>query len=149
MLSHEMRAPEELQPPIIASSVWACLTIFQEAEGEPFAGKLAVAEVIRNRTAARYASDGTIASTCLRPFQFSGWNTASMNRLRSCLLRPDDLVYRACLRAWTLALEGSTTVNGALLYYNPTLIPVPPKWATPAFARQVAVVGAHVFFVPL
>lgn len=47
----------------------AALTVYLEARGESFAGKLAVAAVIRNRMERRYQSDGTIAGTVLRPRQ--------------------------------------------------------------------------------
>ena len=58
---------------LIPEDKLAILTIAQEALAEPFEGKLAVAEVIRNRMKQRYMSDGTVEGTVLRAWQFSGW----------------------------------------------------------------------------
>lgn len=48
----------------------------QEAGGEPFEGKLAVAYVIRNRLI-RW---GSVTDVIFAPFQFSCWNTESATR---------------------------------------------------------------------
>ena len=52
----------------------AIATIWQEAEGEPYDAKVAVGEVIRERMRRKYNSDGTIAGTVGRRFQFSAFN---------------------------------------------------------------------------
>ena len=49
------------------------LCVWDEASGEPYEGKVAVARVIHNRMAAKYQSDGTVAGTVLKKFQFSGF----------------------------------------------------------------------------
>ena len=49
------------------------LTIYLEARGESFAGKMAVAAVIRNRMNHKYHSDGTVKGTVLRAKQFEPW----------------------------------------------------------------------------
>lgn len=138
---------------LIADDAIAIVTILQEAEGEPFEGKLAVAEVILSRTRHRYNSDGTIMGTCLAPLQFSGWNSKSTNRIRTMRCCEADPMVADCVRAWNLATAGSSTVQGALLYYSPaTLVAlgVPaPDWASPLKSKQVATVGHHIFFVPL
>ena len=46
-------------------------TLFLEAAGEPFAGKIAVAGVIQTRAEERGM---TFAEVCLQPKQFSSWN---------------------------------------------------------------------------
>lgn len=46
-------------------------TVFLEAEGEPYIGKLAVAHVLMNRVA---KAGSTIPHEALNPFQFSCWN---------------------------------------------------------------------------
>jgi spore germination cell wall hydrolase CwlJ-like protein len=46
------------------------LTVWSEARGETMDGKAAVAQVIMNRTAQKYESDGTITGTCIHPNQF-------------------------------------------------------------------------------
>lgn len=136
---------------ILSEQALAVVTIYQEAQGESYAGKLAVAEVIRNRMAKKYASDGTVAGTVLRPLQFSGWNAKDPGRVRAAQIDDTDAIVQECVKAWDHALMGSNTVNGAVLYYNPDpkLVPVTPDWAMPDSAREVAHIGHHVFFVPV
>lgn len=133
---------------LISEEALAVVTIMQEAAGEPYLGKLAVAEVIRNRMQRKYASDGTVAGTVLRPLQFSGWNAKDPGRIRSVRADSDDSVVRECIRAWNEARAGSNTVHGAVLYYNPSIIKETPDWAFTDSATEVAVVGQHHFFIP-
>lgn len=120
-------------------------TIWQEARGELQEGRIGVAEVIRERMARRYSSDGTVAGTVLRPFQFSGWNTSDPSRARSLMLDDADPIVGNCIEAWRWAnAHKSTLTHGALLYYNPDV--VTPIWA--ASAHEVAVIGHHRFMVP-
>lgn len=134
---------------LIAEDTFAIITIYQEAQGEPYAGKVAVAEVIRNRMRRHYASDGTISGTVLRPLQFSGWNATDPGRIRSVRIDDADYLVHDCQRAWAEALAGSETVQGAVLYYNPLVIHARPDWASPEHAVEVCRVGAHVFFLPI
>lgn len=140
---------------LITEEALAVVTIMQEAEGEPYAGKLAVAEVIRNRMNKQYASDGTISGTVLRAKQFSGWNaTGTKNdpfnlfRVRSVRADNDESIVRDCIRAWNEAKAGSNTVYGAVLYLNPSIVNPLPDWALPDSADAVAIVGKHHFFIP-
>ncbi len=130
---------------LISDTALAAATIWQEARGEPYEGKLAVAEVIRNRVRERYASDGTVAGTVMRPKQFSGWNSDDPNRIPSLKLDDGDRIVADCIRAWKEATEHNTNlVRGALLYYAPAL-------AAPAWARgcaELARIGGHVFLRP-
>jgi len=128
---------------LVSDDTWAILTVWQEARGEMQAGRVAVAEVIRNRTQRRYQSDGTVAGTVLHPLAFSGWNVHDPNRIPSALLDEGDPVVRQCIEAWTTARTGSDTVHGAVLYCNPAL--AQPAWA--AQAKRVAVIGNHEFFL--
>jgi N-acetylmuramoyl-L-alanine amidase len=130
---------------LLPDDALAAVTILQEAEGEPYAGKLAVAEVIRNRTIEHYQSDGTVAGTVLRTFQFSGWNSSAANRVRCGKADDDSPMVRDCLKAWHEALEGSQTVSGALHYCRGDITPQ-PEWI--ARCRKVAEVGAHIFYIP-
>ena len=58
-------------------------TIYGEARGEDFKGKIAVGVVIRNRFLTRkYKGDHTITATCLRYMQFSCWNMDDPNRAK-------------------------------------------------------------------
>ncbi len=120
----------------------AALTVYLEAGGESFAGKLAVAAVIRNRMRLRYHSDGTVKGTVLRPWQFQPWNTRSPNRVALDLSRKS---MRDSLLAWQLVQDGRNIVDGAVLFYNPTLVRS-PHWAT--VTRKVATIGGHEFYAP-
>lgn len=135
---------------LVTDDALAIITIMQEAAGEPYIGKVAVAEVIRNRMKAKYSSDGTVAGTVLRPYQFSGWNTEDRGRIRNIRADDTDPIVQECQRAWQEAWHGSDTVKGAVLYYNPDprLVRETPDWAKPHSATLVAQVGHHVFFVP-
>ncbi len=133
---------------LVSDDTWAILTIWQEARGESFEGKLAVAEVIWNRMRQQYQSDGTVVGTVLKPYQFSGWNTTDKNRLIAAKLDDLDPAVKDCMKAWFDAKAGSNTVRGALLYFNPSLVKDVPTWAGSAVAKKVAEVGRHVFYVP-
>lgn len=133
---------------LISEEALAVVTIMQEAAGEPYAGKVAVAEVIRNRMQRKYASDGTVAGTVLRPLQFSGWNAKDPGRIRSIRADSDDSVVKECIRAWNEARGGSNTVHGAVLYLNKALVDPLPEWALPDSAEEVATVGQHTFYIP-
>lgn len=132
---------------LITDRALAIITIWQEARGQTYHGKLAVASVIRNRMNARYSSDGTVAGTVLRPLQFSGWNTKDPNRTPSMMIDDTSPVVQECGRAWDES-ERHETVNGAVLYYNPKIVPQ-PLWAKPDVAKLVAREGDHDFFTPI
>jgi len=130
---------------LISEDALAATTVKQEAEGEPYAGKLAVAWVIRNRMAAQFFSDGTVSGTVLRPAQFSGWNTGSTERVRCIRIDPSESQADAdCVRAWFESAGGEDPTNGAVQYYNPAL--AAPSWVV-AF-DETAVIGQHRFMKP-
>lgn len=144
--------PGEIYMRLLTEEALAVITIHQEAAGESYLGKLAVAEVIRNRMNKKYASDGTVTDTVLRPKQFSGWNTSDAGRIRNARIDSDNPVVKDCIRAWHEAQAGSNTVHGAVLYYAPATLKKlgwpEPDWALPDSADEVAVVGGHHFFIP-
>ncbi len=120
----------------------AALTIYLEARGESFAGKMAVAAVIRNRMEAQYQSDGSVKGTVLKRFQFQPWNQAKPEDVRFTI-SPSRM--RDSLLAWKMVQDGREVVQGALLFYNPRLVEA-PRWAT--VSHKVASIGGHEFFVP-
>ena len=133
---------------LVPDATWGLITLWMEGRGETHAGKVAIAEVILNRTKQKYSSDGTVSGTCLRAFQFSAWNTTDTNRLVGAKLDDDDPVVQLCHKAWDEANLNLTTnkptVPGALLYYNPR-IPA-PAWV--AKSDFVATVDHHNFYRP-
>jgi len=130
---------------LVEDETWAVLTLWMEARGEPYDGKLAVAEVIQERMRRKYQSDGTVVGTVLKPYQFSGWNTHDVNRLAAARLEEDDAMAAMCRQAWRDVQAGFSVVPRAVLYCNPDVLPQLPEWATPA--KLVRIVGRHHFFL--
>lgn len=118
----------------------AALTIYFEAKGESFAGKMAVAAVIRNRMANHFHSDGTVRGTVLRPKQFEPWITRNPDTIP---FNPSNPKMQESLLAWKLVQDGREVVNGAVLFYNPEIVKC-PRWAQ--VHRKVATIGGHEFF---
>lgn len=118
----------------------AALTIYLEARGESFAGKLAVAAVIRNRMNHKYHSDGTVKGTVLRAKQFEPWIGRNPEEME---FDPTNRKMQECLLAWKLVQDGRNIVDGAVLFYNPQLVRT-PRWAQ--VNRKVAKIGGHEFF---
>ena len=129
---------------VIPDDVLGVIAVFMEAEGEPYAGKVGVAEVIQKRTARKFMSDGTVAGTVLRKYQFSGFNSDSGNRIRAFKIDSDNPVVQECWKAWKEAEAGSNLTGEALHYYNPKLCD--PMWARGA--ETVATLGDHRFVIP-
>jgi len=106
----------------------AVATLWQEARGSSLEGKTCVAHVIRNRMAKHYTSDGTVAGTVLRPWQFSGWmdNAVCLESLRYAAT--DTL---GLLPIWQESETSPDPTNGAVLYYSPNAMNRPgsvPFW---------------------
>ena len=140
LVSQGHQGTEISSPGEHASDTLAALTIYLEARGESFAGKMAVAAVIRNRMHYRYHSDGTVKGTVLRAKQFEPWIT----------LKPRDIVFnihnvkmRESLMAWHLVQDGRKVVEDAVLFFNPHIVRA-PRWAR--VNRKVATIGGHDFF---
>ena len=126
---------------LIHDDLLGIVCVFQEAEGEPIEGKVAVAEVILRRTQRKYMSDGTVAGTVLRRLQFSGMNSNAPNRTRSFKVDDSDAKVLECVSAWQMAKQGSILAPGCLHYFNAHI--VSPPWAKDA--EVVAVIGNHTF----
>jgi N-acetylmuramoyl-L-alanine amidase len=118
----------------------AALTIYLEARGESFAGKLAVAAVIRNRMISKYHSDGSVKGTVLRAKQFEPWIRRNPEDME---FDPTNRKMQESLLAWKLVQDGRKIVDGAVLFYNPLLVKT-PRWAQ--VNRKVAKIGGHEFF---
>lgn len=128
---------------LVNDDVLGTIAVWQEAQGECFEGKVAVAEVIRRRTRRKYMSDGTIAGTIFRALQFSGFNSSSPIRARSFMLDGDDPVVRECAEAWRRSIDTNYS-GGAVHYYA-------PRYCNPVWARGaevVAEIGQHRFVIP-
>ena len=135
-LSDENHVEESIQN----DDTLAALTIYLEARGESFAGKLAVAAVIRNRMNHKYHSDGTVKGTVLRAKQFEPWIGRNPEEME---FDPRNPKMQESLLAWKLVQDGRNIVDGAVLFYNPQLVKT-PRWAQ--VNRKVARIGGHEFF---
>ena len=99
-------------------------TIFGEARGEPFEGQVAVACVILNRwKSKKWFAGKTIATTCLKPYQFSCWNKNDPNAQK--LMKISYAQYSKYFKAINEAIKHDIT-NGATHYHAEGLH---PKWA--------------------
>lgn len=124
-------------------------TLYGEARGEPWEGKIAVAWVVRNRVETDIHSDGKpdwwgegYEAVCLKPAQFTCWSDHNRAALES--VTPDDPVFRDCLAASAAVMSGLVPdpTAGATHYCNPAL--ADPDWAKAA--TKTARIGGHVFY---
>lgn len=105
--------PQEIDAATCAKVVGA-MTVLQEAEGESYEGKLAVAFAIVNR-------GENVIATVFRPWQFSCWNTDSPTRKRlGQTIYANTTAWIESLRAMDAALSRSVSdpTNGATHYLN-------------------------------
>jgi N-acetylmuramoyl-L-alanine amidase len=126
---------------LISEDTFGIITVWAESRGEPFRGQQAVAEVIQRRALKKFFSDGTIAGTVLRPYQFSCWSSKDPNFVGMLRLDDKDALVTSCTEAWDAAMEGPAIVPGANSYFNPTI--VTPTWSISA--TLIADIGKHRF----
>ena len=118
-------------------------TIYGEARGEGLPGMEAVANVIINRVKHPCWWGRTIREVCLKPMQFSCWNTDDANR---CQLESDlsnEPIFQVCCRIAKRAICGllPDRTKGATHYHA---LSVSPKWAN-ALVPNVQI-GNHLFY---
>ena len=123
------------------------ILLMLEAGGEPYAGKIMVAEVVQNR---RMKSGKSWTETMLAPKQFSCFN--NRKKLNKMLVDIDkgkyrnDQIFNDCLLIAKTYVNGKViTTTSATHYYAPGRLKAPPYWA--ASMDEVARVGGHVFMV--
>ena len=130
---------------VLAATIWG------EARGEPTAGRLAVASVIRNRLLAQRWGT-TYRAVCLAPKQFSCWNVGDPNA--PLLRRIFDSENRVEALRDPIVRECYWIADGVLgdcllpqvrdaQHYYATWLAHPPTWAKTG--RVVATIGQHVF----
>ena len=121
-------------------------TVWGEARSEDFAGMLAVAQVIRNRTRTKWAR-GTLADVCLAPAQFSCWNANDLNRPLLDTVTLDDDAYLVAYGICCLVVAGEwdDPTGRATHYHNKNMSPYPNWASSPQMVRTVEI-GRHVFY---
>jgi hypothetical protein len=123
-------------------------TIWGEARGESVRGQEAVAAVVMNRLARAVAKGGywwgnSVAEICLKPRQFSCWNSADANWPALLLVAPPDPGFECCQRIARRAVAGSLgDCTGQATHYQAN--DVSPRWA--AGHVPSAWVGRHLFY---
>ena len=123
------------------------ILLFLEAGGEPYAGKIMVAEVVQNR---RVKSGKSWKETMLAPKQFSCFNNRKkLNKMLVDIDKGkyrDDQIFNDCLMIAKTYVKGNImTTTPATHYYAHDRLKAPPCWA--ASMDEVARVGGHVFMV--
>jgi len=123
------------------------LTIYSEAQGEPWRGKAAVTDVIVTRSR---QSGKTLAHVCTQPKQFSGWNNlATMNKLIAAVAagkHRNDYAWKDCLALAELASRPGYRVKiRASHFYAPARVKRVPSWVKAM--REVAVISGHRFMI--
>jgi len=119
-------------------------TVFGEARGEPYQGRLAVAHVILNRVRAGGWFGASVSEVCLKRWQFSCWNPGDPNRARLFQVELDDRNLLDCSRACLDALGGGEDPTTGATHYYATSLPVPPRWVRGRAPNVV--IGRHAFF---
>lgn len=105
-------------------------TVYAEARGEPYVGKVAVAAVILNRVASPDFPN-TISGVVYQPWAFTAVYDGQIS------LEPDSTAYQAAQDA----LNGWDPTYGCLYYYNPAT--ATSQWI---FNRTAVItIGDHVF----
>ena len=131
-------------------------TVWGEARGEDWRGKVAVVWVLMNRAAharaymIRYKAkrhalygDGTLASAATMPWQFSVWNARDPNR-KKLKTAHKTKPWAECLAAVHAVLDGLETdqTGGATHYCHTKSRPLWAKGVTPT-----TFVGNHKFYL--
>ncbi len=93
----------------------ASRTVYGEARGESFKGQRAVMHVILNRVG-RSNRDHSVASVCLRGYQFSCWNRKDPNRDKLLSVDVSSDKFRRALCAVLTAIDEPDFTDNARHY---------------------------------
>lgn len=105
--------------------ILAC-TLFGEARGETVEGMEAVANVVINRLKDGRFGD-TVQEVCLRPLQFSCWNSMASMQMLLSLKQDKNPTFATCVAISEKAIHAQLIDNtgGALFYHT---LSVDPPW---------------------
>ncbi|CAF0741973.1 unnamed protein product [Rotaria sordida] len=119
-------------------------TVYGEARGETIDGQAAVAWVIQNRAAkGRTYMGKTIKDVCLKPNQFSCWNSNNVNRKLLLNLNTKSEIYENIRRVVEQVLNGTRAdnTNGSTHYHTSH---VQPNWTKDK--SPTVTIGNHLFY---
>ncbi|MGF1609740.1 MAG: cell wall hydrolase [Kiloniellales bacterium] len=129
------RASQEVD--IVARTIWG------EARGEGNRGMQAVANVIANRAARPGWWGSDFISVCMKPYQFSAWNSNDPNSGKAARVTEADAQFRVALDLAGKAVAGVLPdITGGATHYHTHA--VSPGWASSL--RKTADIGNHVFY---
>jgi hypothetical protein len=151
-LAGKVRAMNEAR---VTDRDYLALTVYGEARGETFQGRLAVACVLRNRLrSGRWGTNYT--EVCTARKQFSCWNLTDPNRallmhlsVKAAAGRPIPAVLRECyvLADVFMADDMIRMVGNATHYYAPAAMVPKHRVPTWAVGEPLARIGGHLFFL--
>lgn len=120
-------------------------TIYGEARGERWEGKIAVAWTVMNRVLRNSWYGRNVVEVCLKPYQYSCWLDSDPNSALLKKVTIEDSHFRECLAAALLVYDRilPDPTHGATHYYAQTI--AAPNWTTGM--KATTVIGAHRFFV--
>ena len=118
-------------------------TAYMESSNQGAVGIRAVMHVLFNRLQFSPKYGSTIADVCLKPWQFSCWNTADPNRHRIAVLDDGDSILTDCYAAYDEVSAGSDDPTLGATHYIADGI-TPPPWVSEA--TQTVKIGSHTFY---
>lgn len=121
-------------------------TIWGEARGELYGGKVAVGCVIRNRVEARRQHFGQgWVGVCTKKWQFSCWLENDPNRAKLLAVTTDDEAFRSSLQIARLIVDGVLPdVTFGSCHYHTEAMGWPGSWGDRR--TPVIQIGAHLFY---
>lgn len=123
---------------VLAKTMWG------EARGEGVLGMYAVGNVIANRVARPSWWGHSFETVCLKPYQFSCWNSNDPNREKMLAVTISDKDYALAEHIAARVIAGVPDItNGADSYCTKDV------WPTTDWAKELsptAEIGHHVFF---
>lgn len=128
------------------------LTIWGEARGEIYQGKVAVGSVIMERVDRRNWDGKNIHEVCLWPYQFSCYLPKDPNRAKMLDIAQNwdlriakDKSLQECFAATQGLLSSNIPRNPiAIQYYDPRGVDKAPDWASTM--KYITTIGHHLFY---
>ena len=121
-------------------------TVYGESRGEDWNGMVAVAWVIKNRTADRRWPDSP-SKVAKQPFQFSAWNVGDPNVREMLMASFEDEKYLSAYAAAVAVFCGKEERDrtAGANHYHGVYLDTFPNWASDP-SKETGRIGQHVFY---